>query len=386
MVVKKVDETVVARYFYNYDNLIEYIWYPEGVHDDEHPHYVYDGLNRRVKVEYGTVTLDQDDDFSSFGDVDTTKEYVFYGTQPIIEYDNDGQSRTVAKQYYWGTGLPGGIGALLYMKVPGSPDAYYYYHYDGSGNVTCITDADKDIMALYEYDAFGNIITKCGSLANDFLFSTQLSNTNAGWHMYMFRNYDPQLGRWTQRDPIGLAGGLNLYQYCWNNSINFMDILGLSIWDVVMKIWENAETLSKLNENNCEKEKGLRSDYPIREKTIEERLDEFCRNFERDFFLPDPVQVALPFIELAPYVLQDKNNLPMFDEIRDKDGNIIYLKLNNNYRASPYTARIVPWDGLIRSFELYTGYSESLRQWQLEWGRMYPERKGWYGKFFIKYK
>jgi len=124
-------------------------------------------------------------------------------------------------------GLPRGIGGLLYMKVPGSPDAYYYYHYDGTGNVTCITDADKDIMALYEYDAFGNIITKCGSLANDFLFSTQLSNSNAGWYMYMFRNYDPQLGRWTQRDPIGFVGGLNLYIFCFNNPINITDFLGL---------------------------------------------------------------------------------------------------------------------------------------------------------------
>jgi len=227
MIVKKVDDEAVARYFYNKDNLIEYIWYPEGVHDDKHPHYIYDGLSHRVKVEYGTVTLDQDDDFSSFGDVDKTKEYVFSGTVPIIEYDNDGQSRTVARQYYWGAGLPGGIGGLLYMKVPGSPDAYYYYHYDGTGNVTCITDADKDIMALYEYDAFGNIITKCGSLANDFLFSTQLSNSNAGWYMYMFRNYDPQLGRWTQRDPIGFVGGLNLYIFCFNNPINITDFLGL---------------------------------------------------------------------------------------------------------------------------------------------------------------
>ncbi len=236
MMLKKVDETVVARYFYIYDNLIEFIWYPEGVHDNEHPHYTYDGLNRRVKVEYGTVTVDQDGDFSSFGDIDTVKDYVFDGTQPIIEYDNDGGSRMVTRQYYWGTGLPGGIGGLLYLKVPGSPDAYYYYHYDGGGNVTCITDADKDIMALYEYDAFGNIITKCGSLANDFLFSTQMANSNAGWYMYMFRSYDPQLGRWTQRDPIGtrlktqretILSEPNLYEFCYNSPLNFIDLLGL---------------------------------------------------------------------------------------------------------------------------------------------------------------
>ena len=220
----KVDQSYVVkeRYFYNYDNLIEYIWYPSGVHDNEHPHYVYDGLGRRVRIEYGTVTLDGDD-FDYFTE-DTTKEYVFEGVVPIIEYTND-SGRTIDRQYYWGLGLFG-IGGLLYQKIPTGTPAYYYYHYDGSGNVTCITDASKEVKALYEYDAFGNVITKCGSLANDFLFSTQMANANAGWYMYMFRNYSPRLGRFTQRDPIGFAARLNLYEFCDNRPVNCVDLLG----------------------------------------------------------------------------------------------------------------------------------------------------------------
>jgi hypothetical protein len=42
------------------------------------------------------------------------------------------------------------------------------------------------------------------------------------------RPYDPNLGRWIQRDPIGEQGGLNLYGYVANNSVNFVDPLGLS--------------------------------------------------------------------------------------------------------------------------------------------------------------
>lgn len=41
------------------------------------------------------------------------------------------------------------------------------------------------------------------------------------------RDYDPEIGRWTTKDPIGFRGGLNHYAYVNNNPINFIDPLGL---------------------------------------------------------------------------------------------------------------------------------------------------------------
>jgi uncharacterized protein RhaS with RHS repeats len=43
-----------------------------------------------------------------------------------------------------------------------------------------------------------------------------------------FRSYDPALGRWLSRDLLGESEGVNLYAYCDNNSVNYIDILGLS--------------------------------------------------------------------------------------------------------------------------------------------------------------
>ena len=43
-------------------------------------------------------------------------------------------------------------------------------------------------------------------------------------------HYNPQLGRWLSRDPMGEAGGFNLYAYCGNDPVNRHDPLGLQDW------------------------------------------------------------------------------------------------------------------------------------------------------------
>lgn len=45
---------------------------------------------------------------------------------------------------------------------------------------------------------------------------------------YAYRYYDPQLGRWLSRDPIGENGGVNLYEFVGNNSIKNSDLFGLA--------------------------------------------------------------------------------------------------------------------------------------------------------------
>ncbi|MBO8178845.1 MAG: hypothetical protein H0Z31_15675, partial [Bacillus sp. (in: Bacteria)] len=41
----------------------------------------------------------------------------------------------------------------------------YHYHVNGHGDVTALTDANGNIVAEYEYDAWGNILFQTGSMA-----------------------------------------------------------------------------------------------------------------------------------------------------------------------------------------------------------------------------
>mgnify|MGYP003565061049 CR=1 FL=1 len=59
------------------------------------------------------------------------------------------------------------------------------------------------------------------------IYAGQYYDSETGLHYNYHRYYDPKLGRYLRADPIGLAGGVNLYTYVQNNPVNFYDPLGL---------------------------------------------------------------------------------------------------------------------------------------------------------------
>ena len=126
----------------------------------------------------------------------------------------------------------GNIGGLLSKSVTsnGWSTRYdYFYHYDGSGNVTQMTDVSQSVVAEYAYDAYGNTTRIAGTqaAANLHRFSTKEFHLQSGLYDYGFRFYSPSLGRWINRDPIEEDGGMNLYAMVGNSPTNASDSYGL---------------------------------------------------------------------------------------------------------------------------------------------------------------
>ena len=68
-------------------------------------------------------------------------------------------------------------------------------------------------------------------------YQGQYRDHESGLHYNTFRYFDPSLGRFTQPDPIGLAGGWNLYQYA-PNPLSWVDPWGWSCWSMVQhRLW-----------------------------------------------------------------------------------------------------------------------------------------------------
>jgi RHS repeat-associated protein len=105
----------------------------------------------------------------------------------------------------------------------------YYYHYDGIGSTVAITDANENIVNSYAYGIFGQILDSNETISNPFKYvgAFGVMDEGNGTYYMTFRYYDPHVGRFISKDPIGLAGGINMYSYVGNNPINYIDPLGL---------------------------------------------------------------------------------------------------------------------------------------------------------------
>lgn len=106
-----------------------------------------------------------------------------------------------------------------------------YYHNDLNGLPEQLTEPDGQAIWQARYQVWGNTVIETREAyfieEQNLRFQGQYLDRETGLHYNTFRFYDPDIGRFTTPDPIGLMGGLNLYQYS-PNPISYIDPLGLT--------------------------------------------------------------------------------------------------------------------------------------------------------------
>ncbi|CNH74158.1 RHS repeat-associated core domain-containing protein [Yersinia pekkanenii] len=109
-----------------------------------------------------------------------------------------------------------------------------YFHVDLNGTPLELTNSAGDIIWCGKYYAWGKLQPQVhlkeeipGLPYQPLRYPGQYYDNETGLHYNTFRYYDPEIGRFTTQDPIGLEGGMNLYAYA-PNPLTWIDPLGLS--------------------------------------------------------------------------------------------------------------------------------------------------------------
>ena len=112
-------------------------------------------------------------------------------------------------------------------------DSYstYYYVLNTHGEIIQLVHPYGDIVAEYQYDAWGNILSASGSRAeiNPLRYRGYYYDSETGFYYVSSRYYDPEIGRFINADALvdqSSVLGYNLFAYCRNNPVNMTDTTG----------------------------------------------------------------------------------------------------------------------------------------------------------------
>ena len=194
--------------------------------------YTWNGENRMVQAVNGNTKLQFVYDYmgrrveKKVFDGDTVvshKRFVYDDYKQVEELDAL-NSNSVLKRYSW---QPEAVGLDVPLSMTDVATAKNYaYTLDANKNVSDLTDAQGNIVAHYEYSPFGTHVATGSYTGNPFRFSSEVFDSETGLIYYNYRYYNPNLGRWINRDPIEEQGGWNLYTIVQNCTVNIVDALG----------------------------------------------------------------------------------------------------------------------------------------------------------------
>lgn len=200
-------------------------------------YFTYDASSRLVTVRagadttfYGYNALGQLVTRSRNDNSGTNKrnlERVFFsdGDHLMAEMDSTLVTRVAEWAYYPGIDSPLGV----VTSTSGGGTKLRFYHQDEIGNVIGLTDSSAIVQAL-EYRPWGEVVASTGGAVAD---TSRLQWKGLIWeggktqlHYVRNRWYDPVARRFISEDPIGIEGGINLYNFGASDPVNNFDPFG----------------------------------------------------------------------------------------------------------------------------------------------------------------
>jgi RHS repeat-associated protein len=136
----------------------------------------------------------------------------------------------------------------------------YFFTRDHLGSVREVLSGGGTVVARYDYDPYGRSTTLLGTTATDMNFTGLYRHSKSNLDLAVYRAYDPDLGRWLNRDPIEEADGTNLYAYVGNRPIASVDPLGLQARNPVQALYDllrHSAGSAATHSGMAEIEKGL---------------------------------------------------------------------------------------------------------------------------------
>ena len=187
--------------------------------------YEYDALGRKVSRTAG-------------GSPATVERYIHEGDHIVADVDASGH---LLRSYTHGPGIDN----ILTMTAYGSDEGVastntYHYLKDHQNTVIALADSAGNVVESYEYEAYGRMSVfdaadnelDRSAFGNRFLFQGREIDWTTGLYHFRARWYDSETGRWLSKDPIGIKGGLNQYEFCASNPVMFVDPMGLlGVWN-----------------------------------------------------------------------------------------------------------------------------------------------------------
>jgi RHS repeat-associated protein len=190
--------------------------------------YAWSADGRLLSVQRGSTTLAYD--YNAFGELvrrrangAVDRHFIWDEGHLLAELNGTASSKTAEYAYYPGVDRP------LALITGASGSMVRYYHQDERGNVIGLTSGTS-VAQHNVYNPWGQLEAQIDMLPDTSRLGWKgLMREGGITNLYYARArwYDPESRRFMSEDPIGLAGGLNLYAMADNDPVNKSDPTGL---------------------------------------------------------------------------------------------------------------------------------------------------------------